>query len=150
MTLSIAVESPLTADGRDLVEGSQRAMQDVFPPEDIFTFSPDELAGPDVTFLVAREGGSPLGCVAMVSRGSYAEVKRLFIPEAGRGRGLARALMADLEVRARGAGMAAIRLETGEALAPAVRLYEALGYRRCERFGDYDDNPASLFMEKPL
>jgi putative acetyltransferase len=150
MPLTIAAESPLTADGRRLIDGSQAALLDVFSPDEIFTFSPEELATPDVTFLVARDEDRALACVAMVDCGPYVEVKRLYVPAEGRGRGLARAMMADLETRARTAGKAQVMLETGDALVPAVALYKTLGYRVRGPFGDYPAHPASLFMEKAL
>jgi putative acetyltransferase len=150
MPLTIAPESPLTPDGRALIAASQDALLEVFAPDEIFSFSPEELAGPEVAFLVAREGNGPLGCVAMVDCGDYAEVKRLFVPPEGRGRGLARRLMADLEARARAAGKRWVRLETGDALVAAVALYQTLGYRVRGPFGDYAEHPASLFMEKAL
>ncbi|MFZ1726210.1 MAG: GNAT family N-acetyltransferase [Albidovulum sp.] len=150
MPVTITAESPLTAEAHALVEGSQQSLLEVFPPEAIFTFSALELATPDVAFFVAREAGRAIGCVALVDCGGYGEVKRLYVPNEGRGRGLAKAMMAAVEARARDIGMAAIRLETGEALVAAVSLYAALGFRRCGRFGDYADHPASLFMEKLL
>ncbi|MGB7270803.1 MAG: GNAT family N-acetyltransferase [Albidovulum sp.] len=150
MSLTIAPESPLTADGCALIAGSQEALLEVFSPDEIFTFSPDELATSDVTFLVARDEGTALGCVAMVDCGDYIEVKRLYIPPAGRGRGLAKALMEALEAKARSARKSFIRLETGDALVPAVALYRALGYGTRGPFGDYPEHPASLFMEKAL
>ena len=115
MPLTISPESPLSADGCALIEGSQAALLDVFSPDEIFTFSPEELATPDVTFLVARDGGLAMGCVAMVDCGTYAEVKRLYVPDAGRGRGTARALMAALERQARAQGKTHVMLETGDA-----------------------------------
>lgn len=150
MTLTITPESPLTDEGRRLIDGSQAALLEVFTPDEIFTFSPEELASPDTTFLVARDETLALGCVAMVDCGSYVEVKRLFVPPEGRGRGIARLLMADLEASAANAGKEAVRLETGDALKPAVALYTALGYRVRGPFGDYPEHPASLFMEKLL
>lgn len=150
MPIKITPESPLSPEGRALVAASQTALEEVFPPEHIFTFSPEELATPDVAFLVARDGGGPLGCVAMVDCGDYVEVKRLFVPREGRGRGLAKALMAALEDRARAAGKAHVRLETGNELVAAVALYRAFGYQVRGPFGDYPDHPASLFMEKRL
>jgi len=150
MPLTIAVESPLSPDGRALVEGSQAALLAVFSADEIFTFSPEELATPDATFLVARDGPVPQGCVAMVDCGDYAEVKRLYVAPSGRGGGVARALMAALEARARRAGKAFVRLETGDRLVPAVALYRVLGYHVRGPFGDYPDHPASLFMEKAL
>lgn len=150
MTLSVAAESPLTPEGRALVEGSQLALQEVFAAEDIFSFSAEELAKPGVSFLVAREQGQALGCVAIVKCGDYVEVKRLYVPAAGRGRGIARALMAALETRVRAENIRFVRLETGDLLTPAVTLYLSLGYKKCGRFGDYADHPASVFMEKTL
>ena len=150
MPLTIAPESPLTPEGRTLIAGSQEALLEVFSPDEIFSFSPEELATPDVAFLVARDGGPALGCVAMVDCGGYAEIKRLYVPRAGRGRGLARALMAAVETRARAQGKQAIMAETGEVLAPAVALYRDLGFTVRGPFGDYPAHPASLFMEKRL
>lgn len=150
MVVTISPHSPLSPDGRALIEGSQQALLEVFAPEEIFSFSPRELAGPDATFLVAREGGPLLGCVAMVDCGDYVEVKRLFVPTAARGRGLARMLMSELEARARKMGKRFVRLETGSALVAAVALYRDMGYHERGPFGDYAEHPASLFMEKLL
>ncbi|MCB2136188.1 MAG: GNAT family N-acetyltransferase [Rhodobacteraceae bacterium] len=150
LTLAISAESPTTPDGIALIEGSQAALLEVFSPEEIFTFSPQELAGDDIAFLVARRGTAAVGCVALVDCGDYGEIKRLYVSPAGRGFGVARALMAELEVRARSGGLRLLRLETGAALEPAVALYRRLGYCECGRFGTYDDHPASLFMEKRL
>ena len=150
MPLTISAESPLTEDGRRLIDGSQVALLEVFSPDEIFTFSATELASPDTAFLVAREAGAAFGCVAMVDCGDYVEVKRLYVPAEGRGKGVARALMAALETRAGQAGKSWVRLETGDALKPAVALYTALGYRVRGPFGDYPEHPASLFMEKTL
>jgi putative acetyltransferase len=150
MRLTINVESPLTDDGRALIAGSQDALLEVFSPDEIFSFSAEELAGPDVTFLVARDRGRALACVASVDCADYAEVKRLFVPQAARGRGLARRLMEAVEARARAAGKAHVRLETGDVLVPAVELYRSMGYRVRGPFGAYPEHPASLFMEKTL
>ena len=43
-----------------------------------------------------------------------------------------------------------LRLETGNTLAPAHRLYERHGFQFCGPFGDYVANDTSLFMEKKL
>ena len=150
MTLTITPESPLSPDGLALIDASQQALEEVFAPEDIFSFSPEELALPEVTFLVARQNANPMGCVAMVDCGDYAEVKRLYVGPAGRGKGVARALMAELEARAGALGHRYVRLETGDALGPATTLYRSLGYGVRGPFGNYPEHPASLFMEKPL
>ena len=148
--LTISTESPTSPDGRALIAGSQLALLQAFPPEDIFTLDPEELAIPSIRFYVARDAGVALGCVALMACDGYGEVKRLFVTDAGRGKGIARALMAALEADARRSGLPWVRLETGNPLVAAVALYRALGYRVCGPFGDYPEHPASLFMEKPL
>lgn len=148
MSVAVAEASPVSETGRALIAASQAALLAVFGPEEIFSLSAEELAAtPGMTFYVA-DGG--LGCVASLDCGDYAEVKRLFVADAGRGRGVARALMARLEQDARAAGKTWVRLETGPELAPALALYRALGYAARGPFGPYADHPASLFMEKRL
>lgn len=149
-TLAISPESPLTLDGRRLIDGSEAALREVYTADECFTFTAEELDRPEVDFLVARKDGAAVGCVAMVRCDGYAEVKRLYVPQTARGLGIAKALMDKLEARARAAGLTRLRLETGPKLAAAVALYAARGYAECDRFGDYEDHPASRFMEKRL
>ncbi len=150
MTLTIAAEDPLAPDSLALREGSEAALRAVYSADECFTFAADELARPDITFFVARQNDTALGCVALRDCRDYAEVKRLFVHPQARGTGAGRALMAHLENAARAAGHSVIRLETGPRLAAAVALYRALGYSERGPFGPYTAHPASLFMEKAL
>lgn len=148
--LSISSESPLSEDGRGLIAGSEAALREVYSADECFTFTAEELDRPEVDFLVARKDGVAVGCVAMVRYRDYAEVKRLYVPHSARGLGVAKTLMDHLEDKAKTAGVRTVRLETGPKLAAAMALYAARGYVECDRFGDYEDHPASLFMEKRL
>ncbi|MFD1911502.1 GNAT family N-acetyltransferase [Halodurantibacterium flavum] len=150
MQITIAVASPLSPEGRALAGESQRFLETVFPPEEIFSFSAEELAAKGTTFLVASDAGGALGCVALVEMGDYGEIKRLFVRDRARGLGVARALMQALEERARAVGLPVLRLETGPALSAACALYRSVGYRECGPFGGYPDIPSNLFMEKRL
>lgn len=148
--ITIAQESPLSEDGRTLLAGSDTALRAVYSADECFTLNPEELVDDTITFLIAREEGVALGCVALVDCGTYGEVKRLFVAPQARGKSLSRLLMADLEARATALGHGAVNLETGDKLEAAVALYKKLGYRVCGPFGDYPDHPASLFMTKDL
>lgn len=150
MPVTIATETPLSADGRALVEASQAALLAVYPAEECFSYSAEELATRNTQFLVARAGRAPVGCVALVDEGRYGEVKRLYVESALRGQGVGRALMDALEGAARDIGLGLLRLETGAALAAAVGLYRAMGYAECGRFGGYPDIASNLFMEKRI
>lgn len=148
--LTLGIETPLSADAARLIEGSEAALREVYSEDECFTFTAAELDRPNIDFVVARNGGAPVGCVALVRYGSYAEVKRLYVDASARGLGVAKALMDHLEAGALAAGITDLRLETGPKLVAAVALYAARGYVECGRFGDYEDHPASLFMAKDL
>lgn len=150
MQLQVQTESPLTPDALTLIEGSEAALREVYSEEECFSFSPSELAQRNVQFLVARGDGQPLGCVALVDLGSYAEIKRLYVTPQARGLGVAQALMQAAERAASDLGLATVRLETGDKLAAAVGLYRQIGYAEREAFGDYEPLDCSLFMEKRL
>lgn len=150
MSLTIAAESPLTDDADFLVQGSEAALRAVYTEDECFTFTAAQLDDPKVTFLVARAANRPVGCVALVDCGTYGEIKRLYTVPMGRGRGTATELMDALETHAKAMGHTSVRLETGDKLVEAVRLYTILGYSVRSAFGDYEDLDVSLFMEKEL
>jgi putative acetyltransferase len=146
----VATESPVTKEGRALVDGSEAALRAVYTPDECFTFTAEELLDETISFYVARNDGEAVGCVALVNEDNYGEVKRLYVPHKARGLGIARILMARLEADAKANGYTSVKLETGEKLTAAVELYKSLGYTICGPFGEYEDHPASLFMEKAL
>jgi GNAT superfamily N-acetyltransferase len=77
-----------------------------------------------------------------------AEIKRMYVREKFRGRGVAARLLEAVENFAREQGYARIYLDTASEMVAAARLYERNGYERCER---YNENPqAAIFMRKHL
>ncbi|MBN2907119.1 MAG: GNAT family N-acetyltransferase [Rhodobacteraceae bacterium] len=148
MAVTIRTENPLSPEGRALIEASEAALRAVFPPEECFSFSAEELAGKGTQFMVARQDGVPVGCVALVDQGGYGEVKRLFVHRDARGTGIGRALMDELEQAARDIGLGCLCLETGAALSEAVSLYRAMGYHERAAFGGYPDIPSNMFLQK--
>lgn len=150
MRITVKIESSLRPESRRLIAGSEAALRAVYPPEECFSLSAEELAAPNAEFLVARADGKAVGCVALVDRGSYGEVKRLYVDPEARGLGIARMLMAGLESAAADIGLTRLKLETGEALEAATALYRRSGFRDCLPFGGYSGAPSSLFMEKSL
>ncbi|MFE2452137.1 GNAT family N-acetyltransferase [[Kitasatospora] papulosa] len=79
-----------------------------------------------------------------------AEIKRMFVIAEGRGRGLARRILAALEADARAAGRTRMVLETGDRQPEAIALYTSSGYTVCEKFGHYRAYDSSVCMAKPL
>ena len=68
---------------------------------------------------------------------STAEIKRMYVAPAARGRGLARAMLAHLELTAFEAGASVSILETGTLQPEAIALYESSGYEEVPKFGFY-------------
>jgi len=110
---------------------------------------PDELGPPGGTFVVGFEDGVPVCCGGVKRLPDAAcEIKRMFVVEAARGRGVARALLEELERRARALGYEIARLDTGPRQMRAQRMYERAGYAPIENF---NANPvATFFAEKRL
>jgi ribosomal protein S18 acetylase RimI-like enzyme len=77
-----------------------------------------------------------------------AEIKRMYVVPAYRGRGLARDLLRRLEESAAESGADAMVLETGRPQADAVSLYRANGYTDIGRFGHYKDEPDAVHLGK--
>jgi putative acetyltransferase len=82
----------------------------------------------------------------------HGEVKSMHTAEAARGRGVASALLGRIVESARAAGLTRLSLETGSwpYFAPARALYARHGFTECGPFGDYREDPNSVFMTLPL
>jgi putative acetyltransferase len=147
----INTETPDQPEVRAMLAKLDAYCAALYPAESKHLMDIASLMEGEVLFLVARDvGGQAVGCAALVNRGGYGDVKRMFVEEAGRGRGIGRKLLEQLLMFARMSGLQVLRLETGIHQPEAIALYERAGFTRCEPFGDYRPDPLSLFMEKQL
>jgi putative acetyltransferase len=114
-------------------------------------FRIEDVLQPRSGFLLARWQGQAVGCGAFRPlMGDIAEIKRMYVEPAFRGRGIARRLLAALEAGARQAGFARVWLETGTAQPEALGLYETSGYRVIDNYGHFRHDPRSVCFEKTL
>jgi len=149
--IAIARESPRQDDVIALIRQSDALMQSLYPAESNHLVDVESLAALNVHFLVAREQGRALGCGAFVlGEAGQAEMKRVFVAPAARGKGIARLLMEALEREAARLGVTLMQLETGIKQPEAIALYRKFGYAERGPFGNYQPDPLSLFMEKRL
>ena len=144
-----------TAEVRALIAELEEILSAEYPPEQRHGLRLEALFQPHIRFFVARVGGVAVGCGGVALFDDFAEVKRMYVRERVRGRGVADAVLARLEAEARAAGIDVLRLETGDRQLAAMRFYERAGFRRCAAFGDYATMPpfsiaTSVFLEKPL
>jgi len=150
MTIEVVPGDPRDPQATALLQQSHALMESLFPPEDNFFLNIDDLCVPEISFFVAREGDTVLGTGALADKGDYGEVKSMFVSPDARGKGVGEALLQQIEATARAKGHAAMKLETGNVLYAAHRLYERAGFTTCGPFGDYPEANSSLFMEKAL
>ena len=95
-------------------------------------------------------GRAGVGCGGWRAHGTDAEIKRMYVTPAARGRGLARRLLAELERTARAAGHRRVILETGSKQPEAVGLYRSSGYTEIPAYGYYACSPHSMHLGKVL
>ena len=150
MTLIIETGDPRDPQATALLTASHALMESLFPPEDNHYLSIDALCTPDIHFFIAREGTTTLGCGALAQRDGYGELKSMFVAEEARGKGVADALMRQLEDHARTLKLSALKLETGSLLHAAHKVYKRHGFTLCGPFCSYSENETSVFMEKQL
>ena len=141
---------PHAPEATALLQASHALQQSLYPPEHIFALSIDDLCAPHIAFFIARDGDRALGCAALAAMTGYGEIKSMFVDPSARGSGTGSALMERLESHARSLGLPMLRLETGDDLYAAQRLYQRHGFGLCGPYGDYVEGPHSVFMEKPL
>jgi len=154
MTIVETASGP-TAEVRALVDELERSLASEYPPEQRHGLPIDSIFRPHIEFFIARLNGIAVGCGGVAFLETFGEVKRMFVREDARGRGIAQALLARIEVATRERGFDVLRLETGARQTAAIRLYERAGFRECAAFGEYakmapEAIETSLFYEKRL
>ena len=154
--MHLAPLDPTCADAQALIAQSEALMSALYPSESNHFEPAENLRPPNGAFWGLWVGECLVGCggvkhfAAAGEEPAYGEIKRLFVLDSARGRGVARQLMARLEAGLTERGVSLARLETGIHQPEALALYRRLGYRERGPFGDYAHDPLSAFFEKQL
>lgn len=122
-----------------------------YPIEEIHFVDFNDPSVERITFAVAFEGEIPVGCGALrpIDEEST-ELKRFFVDQTYRNRGIATQLLTFLEQHALNLGNRIIRLETGAAQPEAIALYTKYGYYPIACFDEYIGSEGSLCYEKKI
>jgi putative acetyltransferase len=111
---------------------------------------PGDYAQPAGRLALATLNERVAGCIALRSLSREAcEMKRLYVRDAFRNRGVGRALVQWLLDEARTIGYAEICLDTMPSMTGAISMYERLGFTRCDPYGEEPSDGAICFR-RPL
>lgn len=152
MAIRISLERPDTPDAMQLIDELEMHLAPMYPQESRHGYSVEKLLQQGVVFFLLRHEGTPAGCGGVQlfrppHEAPYGELKRMYVRPHFRGRGFGRLILDHLAGYTRQQGINVLRLETGIYQEEAIRLYEQYGFRRIPPFGDYREDPLSLFFE---
>lgn len=120
-----------------------------FDPGRSISADDEELRPPAGVLVLAWLGERPVGCGALkFHRDAVADLKRMWVDSAARGRGIGRRLLTELEAIAASQGIRTLRLETNGTLVEAITLYRSAGYVEVPAFSD--EPYAHHWFEKQL
>jgi len=141
-----------SADAVELIgELDEHLMAHPYPAQSRHAFSVEKLLRERVVFFLTWYEGRLAGCGGIKMFGTdYGEVKRMFVRPEFRGKGLAKAMLRHLADYARRNDACILRLETGIYEVEAIGLYEGFGFQRRPPFGEYFEDPMSIYFEKNI
>ncbi|WP_020661823.1 GNAT family N-acetyltransferase [Amycolatopsis benzoatilytica] len=145
-------------DAVKMMAGIQEEYRQRYGEEDETPMDAAEFTPPRGLFLVGYLDDVPVASGAWRAHDGPApsfrpgdvEVKRMYVVDSARGRGFARAMLAELERTAAEAGRKRVVLETGTEQPEAIALYGSSGYTEVPGFGHYLDEPYSRYYGKDL
>jgi putative acetyltransferase len=153
--ITVELVASATDDVRTLVGELDQILSAECPPEQRHCLALDAILKPNIRFFLARLNGAAVGCGRVAPFADFAEVKRMYVRDTARRRGVAQALLVRIERTTRSAGLVLTRLETGVHQTAALRFYQLAGFQPCAAFGSYaamatQAIATSVFLEKRL
>lgn len=127
------------------------------PPESKHALDLDGLKQPDVTFWTLwatdneGQGERLAGCCALKRlTAEHGEIKSMRTATVFRRQGVAQRLLQHVLDQAKAQRLTRLSLETGsmDYFAAARGLYSRFGFEECPPFGDYIEDPNSVFMTR--
>lgn len=148
--------SPYHENVQQMIRLLDQYQSELYPAESNHLDSFETLSGSNCTLIGAflddplGSGDQLVGIGAAKIMDNYGELKRFYVPEEFRGRGIAEGIVLSLEKWLVENQTYLSRLETGIHQHAAIRFYQKLGYDTTTPFGNYKLDPLSVFMEKAL
>jgi putative acetyltransferase len=140
----------------EIIRLLQDHLEDMYansPPGSVHALDLDRLRQPEITFWSLWDHGELAGCVALKALDPcHGEIKSMRTARSFRRKGVATMLLQHLLHEAKRCNYRRLSLETGSMafFEPARALYASFGFEYCGPFSDYQADPHSVFMTKPL
>jgi len=137
-------------DFKSLISQLDKYLSIVNGEQDAF-YAPNNVLDPLDTAVIAYYDGKPVGCGCFKKfNHESVEIKRMYVDPEIRGKGIASAVLNELEKWAKEKGFTHTVLETGKKLDDANALYRKQGYQIIENYGQYAGIENSVCMKKAL
>ena len=152
MPLTIVEASPDAPEAIALIHELDEYLNQLpYPEQSRHAYSVTRLLREGVAFFVARYDGQAAACGGIkLFDTEYGEVKRMYVRPVYRGLGLGKAMLNHLAAYARSRQVDLLRLETGIYQSEAIGLYDSYGFQRRSPFGEYEEDPLSVYFELAL
>jgi putative acetyltransferase len=136
-----------------LLQAHLQHLSAISPPESMHALDLTALRKPEITFWSVWDGNELAGCGALKELDrQHAEIKSMRTSSTHLRKGVASTLLEHMIGEARRRNYRRLSLETGAqpSFEPAHRLYAKFGFKHCRPFGDYIEDPNSVFMTREL
>ncbi|CCN33758.1 putative Acyl-CoA N-acyltransferase [Vibrio nigripulchritudo SO65] len=134
----------------EIIQDIDHLMNSLYPAESNDLLPLDKLDDDNVYFAGIYDGDVLSACGAVVFKkdnDEYGEFKRIYVKPEFRGKDQAKRVLRHLIDATSNRSVSVLRLETGNKQHAAIKLYESLGFRERNEFGDYQSDPHSVYME---
>jgi GNAT superfamily N-acetyltransferase len=148
----ITEERPDSPDASGLIQELESNLNSLrYPTESRHGYSIEKLIREGVAFFVTRYRGETAGCGGVQIFGvEYGEIKRMYVRPQYRQLGLGKAMIRHVKQYVLERSVNVLRLETGIYQTEAIGLYEWCGFKRRAPFGEYKEDPMSVYFELVL
>jgi GNAT superfamily N-acetyltransferase len=135
-----------------LIQGSFEGMEGrIDPPSSAASLTVEDIARMAQGGEIWAIGRPPLACVVLTPKPGALHLGKLAVAASHRGRGLARALIAEAETRARALGLPMLELQTRVELVENHVAFRAMGFTQTGSSAHPGfDRPTSLRFTKPV
>ena len=152
MPITIVEANPGSPEAVTLINELDEYLNQLpYPAQSRHAYSIERLLREGVAFFVGHYEGKAAACGGIkLFEAEYGEVKRMYVRPVYRGMGLGKAMLNHLAQYARERQVDLLRLETGIFQTEAIGLYDSYGFQRRPPFGEYLEDPLSVYFEKSI